>query len=249
MPLRAVEAGPAFADEDEPQMSSRLLESTGDDRSVLDIKHATAVEQCRLVGKGMEEVTVRKDAYFHIEANDADGRRRDTGGDAFFVYIRGPSKIRARITDNSDGTYLVQWKPSTSGTYKIAVSLFGVHVPGSPATVTVATSMPCPTKSIVRGEYLHKAVSRQQHSFEVLFKDRVGQVAHAVDLDVFVEPLPPSSPRIRQPAKDAAASAAVAPTATKGKKESKAERERREEREREVRCAATRGNAQPCDAK
>ena len=61
---------------------------------------------------------------------------------------------------------------------------------------------------MVRGEHLTKAVSRAQHYFEVLFKDKRGRAARAVDLDVFVEPVPPGSPRNRRPAEDPTVSAA-----------------------------------------
>jgi len=200
---------------DEPQL--QVLPVASDDRP-------TVVEKCRLKGKCFEEqVTVRSEASYVIEACNEDGVQRPVGGDPFFVYIRGPSMIRARVTDNNDGTYLVQWKPSTSGTYTVAVSLLGVNLPGSPATVHVTTTKPCPMKTVVRGEHLHHAVSRQQHNFDVLFKDKLGKVAHAVDLDVFVEPLPPNSPRFRLhetlvAAKEAAAAAVVATPAPKAKK-------------------------------
>ena len=47
----------------------------------------------------------------------------------------------------------------------------------------------------MRGEALNVAVSRAPQKFEVLFKDRMNQISQAVDLDVFVEPLGPGSPR------------------------------------------------------
>ena len=40
--------------------------------------------------------------------------------------------MRARLGDNGDGTYKVQYTPSVSGKYSIAISLFGVSLPGSP---------------------------------------------------------------------------------------------------------------------
>ena len=183
----------------------------------------THVSACRARGGGLEEATVRQASYFWIEACDQKGRKRTSGGDTFVVSIRGPSQCRARVTDNSDGTYLVVWKPHVSGVYSIAVSLFGDLLPGAPFTVSATNNMPCSTKCSVRGEALHVAVSRAPQNFEILFRDRWGQVsdfaltlrallshslclypmrphfqvAKAVDIDVFVEPLPPSSPRHR----------------------------------------------------
>ena len=157
--------------------------------------HGTVAEMCRIKGKGLSEATVRQASYFWVEACDAQGRKRTEGGDAFFVHVRGPSTVRARVTDNQDGSYLVVWKPSVSGSYVIAVSLFGEPIPGTPLTCHAATAMPCPSKCMVRGDALHRAISRQTHTFEILFRDRHGQTTQAVDLDVFVEPVAPDSPR------------------------------------------------------
>ena len=180
-----------------------------DDETVGAGEKATIAERCRVHGQGVEEAKVRQAAYFWIEAFDGRGRKRTEGGDAFFVHVRGPSVVRASVTDNNDGSYLVVWKPSVSGTYVIAVSLFGVTVPSTPRAVVASTTLPCPAKCVVKGEHTRRAVSRATHSFEVHFKDRLGQVAPAIDVDVFVEPVPPSactrtqganrSPRARAP--------------------------------------------------
>ena len=155
----------------------------------------TCAAHCRVRGDGVVEATVRNPTYFWIEAYDQDCCKRDGGGDTFFVAIRGPSQTRARVTDNLDGTYLVVWKPHVSGTYTIAVSLFGEQLEGSPFVVHSSTNNPVASKCIVRGDALNQAVSRQVQAFDVLFKDRLGQTARAVELDVFVEPQPTNSPR------------------------------------------------------
>ena len=85
-------------------------------------------------------------------------------------------------------TDLVYWKPSTSGTYVISVSLAGVPVQGSPFTVHVDDGMPFVPKCEVRGGSVHSVVSRNASYFEVLYRDRGGRTTHAVDLDVFVVP-------------------------------------------------------------
>ena len=160
--------------------------------------HACA-EKCRVHGSGMEEATVRQAAQFTIDAYDSRGQKKTTGGDCFFVAIRGPSRTRAKVTDLEDGTYHVDWKPSCSGTYSIAVSHFGLLLPGAPFTVSTSTSAPSVNNCVVRGEGLYQAVSRVTQTFEILFKDKHGAVARAVEIDLFVEPLPPSSPRSKRP--------------------------------------------------
>ena len=184
----------------------------------------TSPEHCRLTGDGLRAATVRQPAYFLIQAVDANGKRRHEGGDKFNVSIRGMSQTRARITDNNDGTYLVIWKPHVSGIYSISVALNGTTLPNTPFTCSALPTLPCPQNCVVRGEHLTSAVSRATHHFEVLFKDKLNQVAHAVDLDVYVEPVPQTSARYKHFPKaqdEATKAAAEAEAAAKAKEEEK----------------------------
>ena len=151
--------------------------------------------KCRCYGDGLHEACAKQHAFFWIEAADCHGRRRERGGDSFFVAIRGPSQVRARILDRDDGTYVVHWSPNVSGTYSVAISLFGDVLPGAPFTVSVTASLPWPAHCSVSGGALHEAVSNVPQSFMVRFRDRLNCTAAAVDLDVFVEPVPVRSPR------------------------------------------------------
>lgn len=135
----------------------------------------TAVE-CRVHGDGLERAAPMHMAEFIIEACDGTGQQRALGGDAFFVAIRGASRVRARISDNSDGTYKVEWKPPQSGQYSIAVSYFGVALPGSPWTLQATTPSPFAHNCIAKGTALYNAVARATQTFQVSFKDRLCNV-------------------------------------------------------------------------
>ena len=102
-----------------PTQHSATVEDDGanDPKEPTPLRKKTDPAQCRLSGKGMKEATVREASYFWVEAYSEDGERQTDGGDAFFVSVRGPSRVRARVTDNADGTYMIVWKPSTSGIY------------------------------------------------------------------------------------------------------------------------------------
>jgi hypothetical protein len=181
-----------------------------------------------VVGDGLREATVRQLAYFLIQAVTTEGKRSTSGGERFNVSVRGPSKTRAKVTDNSNGTYLVAWRPHCSGPYSITVTLGGELLPGSPHLVHVTNSLPCASKCEVSGKALAEAVSRVPQTFEIRFRDRFGQTASAVELDLFVEAVPPNSPRGREVPLTAAqrllieqkeaAEAAAAAAAAKGKK-------------------------------
>lgn len=148
----------------------------------------TAPERCTAEGKGLEECIVKRPAFFTIFAHNTDGVRKDVGGDAFFIAIRGASRVRAKVTDMRDGTYECEWTPTNSGDYTIAVSLFGVSLPGSPFPVNVTLPYPYAPNCEARGEALTHVTARTSQFFEVLFRDRLGYSSQAVDLDVFVQP-------------------------------------------------------------
>ena len=65
-------------------------------------------------------------ASFEITAHDQIGERRPVGGDPFQVAVRGAAPVFAKVVDNADGTYSVEYKPSTSGAYTISITLHGV---------------------------------------------------------------------------------------------------------------------------
>jgi len=134
--------------------------------------------------------TIHQRSTFTITAKDANDTQLEGGGDAFFVHIRGADRARARVADNHDGTYTVAWKPTISGKYKICVSLFGEALKGSPFEVTVDGPVPHPSRCEVRGEALFRTTARVPSTFEISFRDRAGNTAHAVELDVYVVPVP-----------------------------------------------------------
>ena len=156
----------------------------------------TSAWHCTAEGLGLKVATVRQHASFKITARDSDGNRRKTGGDQFFVFVRGNSKVRARVRDEGNGSYVVEYCASCSGFYSVTISLFGESLRDSPFTVTVVSPGPDPSQCMLQGGALQAAVARQNHSFEVYFRDALGGVAHAEELDVYVEPLLPNEPEV-----------------------------------------------------
>ena len=129
----------------------------------------------KLSGDGLHECTVREVARFVIEAVDASSgaRLREQTGLTFSARISGVMRARARVTDEGDGSYTVEWRPPCSGRFLIFVSHGGTALPGSPFTASAATPEPCPSKCTVRGDALIHAVSRAPQTFEVAFRDKV----------------------------------------------------------------------------
>ena len=107
---------------------------------------------CKAAGDGLNQSTVRQQASFTVTACIESGEQKTSGGDTFFIAIRGASRVRAHVTDSGDGTYLVTYKPSVSGQYSVSISLFGEPLPGSPFAVSAYTPGPEVSKCEVRGE-------------------------------------------------------------------------------------------------
>ena len=142
----------------------------------------TVARQCVVEGDGLATAMTRMLTSFTIEARDAEGNRQAAGGDRFKVDVRGTSQARAKVTDREDGSYLVEYKPSTSGVYSISVTLNGCPLPASPYRVEVLTPAPDPAKCVLTGAALTRARAREVASFDVEFVDALGQIARACSL-------------------------------------------------------------------
>lgn len=136
---------------------------------------AAAASFCTVSGPGASTAMVRQTAQFTIEAKDERGTPCTQGGEVFSVSVRGASLVKARVADNDDGTYLVEYKPSVSGRYTISITLGGQLLSGSPFGLNVLTPQPDPTRCVLRGEALTNAKARENASFEIEFIDALGQ--------------------------------------------------------------------------
>lgn len=82
---------------------------------------------------------------FTIYAADASGARLRSGGATFKVVVRGQAPVKETITDQRDGTYLVQLTYPQSGKYEVAISHNFNPIQGSPFSVQVqAARRPAP---------------------------------------------------------------------------------------------------------
>ena len=90
-------------------------------------------------GEGLRGHVLGQPTVFHIHAVDEDGRACCSGGDAFTVSIRGPSRVSPSLVDHGDGTYVCEWEGSVTGTYLVSVLLGGEHIGGSPTMASVVT--------------------------------------------------------------------------------------------------------------
>jgi hypothetical protein len=73
-----------------------------------------------------------------IQARDAFGNIRTTGGGSWTVAVTGANTANPSVTDNGDGTYTATYTPVVGGTDIITIRLGGTQIGGSPYNSTVA---------------------------------------------------------------------------------------------------------------
>lgn len=157
-----------------------------------------AANKSRCFGDGLSRALLDQDAEFIIEACDSNGVRCVRGGDSFFVSVRSiGTRFRCKVSDNGDGTYSVIYKSTLSGPCEIVVSLLGEALPGSPFSCSVSPPVPHATQCSVHFESstlkdgasgsasVWTAVSHQPIDLQVRFRDVLGNLAHAVELDIY----------------------------------------------------------------
>ena len=147
---------------------------------------------CRCEGEGLAQASQGQTASFSITAFSTHGIAFGIGGDAFTVGIRYAGlamSVRSKIVDNDDGTYTVLFKPTSSGKLLINVSYNGENFSGSPFVCTVSSPTPCASQCIVSGDAVNRVVAYKPEKFFISFRDALGHVAHAGELDVWVHPV------------------------------------------------------------
>jgi hypothetical protein len=138
---------------------------------------------CVAIGPGLDTARAGKEASFVIYAKDAYGNALTEGGNTFAVTLEGPVFLRADVGDNSDGTYMVQYQPMTSGRYNVAITRSeadsagqpeAIHVKDSPFAMTVQPGKTFAGSCDATGPGLSEAVAGITRGFTIQAKDQLG---------------------------------------------------------------------------
>ncbi len=118
------------------------IEHIKDFPKTINVEPGVSASQTICHGPGLEDgILDTQPTYFTIETRDAHGRPipgTKGAGQPFLVDIQGPNgKVPAKVTDNNDGTYRVDYEPIAAGNHKIAVTLKNEHVAKSPYNIRV----------------------------------------------------------------------------------------------------------------
>ena len=106
---------------------------------------ATRAAECDADGAGLRGAIVGVGGVVYITARDAHGNARLAGGDAVHARVVDTAGVASSpptsVTDNGDGTYVVEYVPAAaSTTYELRMLIGGEHVAGSPYAVRAVSA-------------------------------------------------------------------------------------------------------------
>lgn len=82
-----------------------------------------------------------------VSLKDSKGKRIKTGGDRVVVAVTGANRERPEVADVGNGTYTATYTPIVAGTDRLAITLNGVPVGGSPFVTEVAAGPADPSQT------------------------------------------------------------------------------------------------------
>ncbi len=82
-----------------------------------------------------------------VKAVDTSGKPVKSGGDRVVVAVNGANRARPAVTDVGNGTYTGTYTPNAAGTDRLAITLNGVPVQGSPFTITIGAGEADPSQT------------------------------------------------------------------------------------------------------
>jgi hypothetical protein len=136
----------------------------------------TEANKTRFEGDGLTRAVSNQATTFTIITHDAYGNRRTTGGDQIQVVLVNPKRnvtFTAEVTDLEDGSYEVNYLPTTSGQYQVQVTINGQAVEteqlpkGAMHLLVEAPYVKKITKEDLESIYDHDLLSSLMNSFIV----------------------------------------------------------------------------------
>ena len=129
---------------------------------------------------------------FVITSKDSSGNLRSTGSDLYLVHISsvGGAVLEGAVQDNGDGTYVVQYQPTTQGTYDLKVYLGSAD---KTVTLFVQPGEACASTSLIDGVGLSIATAGFSATFTIQAKDAFQNLRTIGSNDFLARIIGPSS--------------------------------------------------------
>eukprot|EP01120_Amphizonella_sp_Union-15-10_P001143 TRINITY_DN11194_c0_g1_i1.p1 TRINITY_DN11194_c0_g1~~TRINITY_DN11194_c0_g1_i1.p1 ORF type:complete len:828 (-),score=154.77 TRINITY_DN11194_c0_g1_i1:52-2535(-) len=139
--------------------------------------------KCNVEGlKVIKRMTLGQEAQLVIEAKDIEGQEIRTGGEQFHCVAIGKNKTEpVEITDNKNGTYSINWKPTEPGEYKISVTYDSSKQPVAGSPFLCIVKAPAISSSLARsiqcsleGQGLKHGIVKRRSKFTVNVENSEG---------------------------------------------------------------------------
>ncbi|XP_023655301.1 filamin-B isoform X1 [Paramormyrops kingsleyae] len=135
--------------------------------AVVQVDPAVDTSKVKVFGPGVEGTGVFREATtsFTVDARPL----TKAGGDHIKALVQSPSGAAADclVTDNSDGTYGVEYTPFENGVHRVEVLYDKTAVPKSPFRVDVTEGCD-PTRVIAKGPGLQEALTEKSNNFSII---------------------------------------------------------------------------------
>eukprot|EP00002_Diphylleia_rotans_P007559 TRINITY_DN1718_c0_g1_i12.p1 TRINITY_DN1718_c0_g1~~TRINITY_DN1718_c0_g1_i12.p1 ORF type:complete len:2907 (+),score=415.17 TRINITY_DN1718_c0_g1_i12:4370-13090(+) len=129
---------------------------------------------CTAEGTGLTSAIAGCRSSFTVKTFDRFLNPCEAGGkgESLQVALVGSSgTIDALVTDNNDGSYLVDYLSKKSGTYSMFVKYGGDHIKGSPFRIVVEIAPTCASECHIVGEFLQEYFAGIESTFTIQARD------------------------------------------------------------------------------
>lgn len=95
--------------------------------------------------EGSTTSTARCTCKMVLQAGDKMGNSCTSGGAVITCGVTETPQgvvVESKVTDQGDGTYLLEWWSASSGVFQVYIKIDGLHVVGSPATMLLTSGTP-----------------------------------------------------------------------------------------------------------
>ena len=111
-----------------------------------------------------------------LQVHDRVGNKCDQGGANVSIQCSA-ADIKSSVSDNGDGTYLLEWKSRTRGSFEAKVMIGGHAVRGSPVRIELGSTVPEVQRTLLDGQGTRMAVAGDPALVEIKMVDEFGNPA------------------------------------------------------------------------
>ena len=137
---------------------------------------ATAFPKASLPLRGVVGFEPENGCKIILESVDKMGNRCFEGGATVNCTCES-EHVTTHCVDQGDGTYALEWRSTTSGTYEVSVHIDGLAIDGAPASMTLVADRPELEKTEISGSGLSKVAAGKAANVSITLMDTHSNIA------------------------------------------------------------------------